>query len=398
LRNTIHIWALAVTPPSVSGGDKIFLECARHWAASGYKVIIYTNESGALLIKNHQLDQVNLVLIPSNHVRSFGFTIHYIYRIFQAIFYATNLKLSTENHLFYSASDFWHDSLPAAILRGRYANSKWLAGFYFFAPSPFRREEDVQYRGGTQPIGVRSVLYYLQQRLVYPLLKSKADAWVVANELDRQILQKEGVASDKTYAIYGGVDLENSQKANAHNNESYEGCFVGRLHVQKGVKYLIPIWKEVLKALPSARLAIIGDGALEEELKNEVQKDKLEDKIFFLGYKDGNEKYSILKSSRVFLHTPLWDTGGMAAAEAMACGLPVVAFDMPGYKYSYPRGMLKAKREDSQHFAKLAIRLLKEPELYANIKSEALSFVKEWDWSARAKAIETKFSKLFNQS
>jgi glycosyltransferase involved in cell wall biosynthesis len=397
---TIHIWSLAAESPGISGGDKIFLECARHWSSFGHQVTIYTNESGVEMVRVHDLKNIKVVLIPSLRFRKFGFAVHYLIRVLQACFYSARLKLSEKEnpHLFYSASDFWPDSLPALILRLRYPQHKWLAGFYFYAPSPFQEKQDLEYRGGKQPVSIRSFFYFVMQRMIYPFIKRNANGWIVANELDRQILEKEGISRDHTYAIYGGVDVRASSSARANSQVSYEGCFVGRFHVQKGVQFLIPIWTEVLKILPDAKLAIIGEGPLRKELEEQILKNNLSQNIFVLGYVDGEKKYSILKASRVFLHTPLWDTGGMAAAEAMACGLPVIAFDIPGYQYSYPRGMLKAKREDANHFASLIVKLLQDPVLYKKIQDEALEFVQEWDWNHRVKTIETKFSDLFGKT
>ena len=41
------------------------------------------------------------------------------------------------------------------------------------------------------------------------------------------------------------------------------------------------------------------------------------------------------------VHPAIFDSGGMAAAEAMAWGLPGVSFDLPALKTYYPQGMIK---------------------------------------------------------
>ncbi len=72
------------------------------------------------------------------------------------------------------------------------------------------------------------------------------------------------------------------------------------------------------------------------------------------------EKYKILKSSKIFLHTSIYDNSGMTAAEAMACGLPAVRFDIPALRIAYPKGMLVVPLKDSPKFAKAVLQLLED--------------------------------------
>ncbi len=71
----------------------------------------------------------------------------------------------------------------------------------------------------------------------------------------------------------------------------------------------------------------------------------------------------MLRASRVFLHTSVYDNSGMAAAEALACGLPAVMFDLPPLRVTYPRGALKAPIGDEEAFAGQVLRLLDDEAL-----------------------------------
>jgi len=184
-------------------------------------------------------------------------------------------------------------------------------------------------------------------------------------------------------AIYGGVDLKAIREAHP-SGRNYDGCFVGRLHPQKGPIELIRIWSIVCSSKPDATLAVIGSGPIEQNVRDEIQKLGLQDRVDMLGWVEGSRKYEILKSSKVFLHTPVQDTGGMAAAEAMACGLPVVGFNLPGYKFAFPSGILTAPVGDEAAFAELVLRLLEEDGLYRRVKAEALEYSLKWDWDTKA--------------
>ncbi|HEV2696313.1 MAG TPA: glycosyltransferase, partial [Verrucomicrobiae bacterium] len=91
--------------------------------------------------------------------------------------------------------------------------------------------------------------------------------------------------------------------------------------------------------------------------------------------------------SRVVVHPAVYDSGGMAAAEALCCGLPGVAFDLPALRTYYPRGWLKVPQGDIGGFADCINRLLVDTELYSVTSKEALAAGLEWDWNVRAQCM-----------
>jgi glycosyltransferase involved in cell wall biosynthesis len=58
----------------------------------------------------------------------------------------------------------------------------------------------------------------------------------------------------------------------------------------------------------------------------------LGDNVLIRGRCDDLELYTLLKSSRVFIFPSLFEGWGIAAAEALACGVPVVAYDIPALR------------------------------------------------------------------
>jgi len=199
----------------------------------------------------------------------------------------------------------------------------------------------------------------------------------------------EGRAPDSIFAVLGGVDLSIPQSVPEPKEKSYDAIFIGRLHPQKGPLELLDIWKMLVQKKPDARLAIIGSGPLEAQCHAKAQKLELGKNVEFFGFRDGVEKYKIVKASRVVLHPAVYDSGGMAAAEALCCGLPGVSFDLPALQTYYPRGFLKAPTGDLPGFADRIYRLLTDEKLYAETSKEAYAAGLEWDWNARAKAIWT---------
>ena len=150
---------------------------------------------------------------------------------------------------------------------------------------------------------------------------------------------------------------------------------------------LVDIWDHVCQIRKDARLAMIGVGELEKEVQAKIVRHGLEDNIELLGFQDGMPKFQIFKSSRIVLHPAVYDSGGMAACEAMACGLPGVGFDLEALKSYYPKGMLKTPCFDFKAFAQNVIKLLEDEELYEKTKQDALDWAAECDWDIKAQRI-----------
>jgi glycosyltransferase involved in cell wall biosynthesis len=173
----------------------------------------------------------------------------------------------------------------------------------------------------------------------------------------------------------------------------YDAVFQGRFHPQKGVVELIEIWRRVVEKIPEAKLVMIGDGPLMKNVKLKIKNLKLESNIELLGYVfDGDEKYKTFSQSKIVVHPALYDSGGMASAEAMAFGLPCVGFNLKSYISYYPKGMIKVKVGDLNAFSDTIIRLLRDERFRNRIGGEAENVVKkDWSWEKRSEELLNKF-------
>lgn len=371
---------------ALSGGDRIFIELSKKWV-SKLNIMLFISQDGWEICKRESLKKVNYEIWASNKFTGCGYFINYLYRTFIGIVNSLRIKMGKGN-IIYSASDFWPDSIPAFIMKLKNKNAKWIAGFYLFAPKPWQK--DSPYKGKRFLTGV---LYYLTQLPIYWLVKRYADMVFVTSEPDAKKFVTKKRGRDKIVVIRGGVDIKPSEEyINSGNvmpfkKRKYDACLVGRFHYQKGVLELIDIWRLVCEKKPNARLAMIGVGPLEKEVKGKIERRGLQDNVELLGFKDGEDKYEIFKQSKIVLHPATYDSGGMAACEAMAWGLPGVSFDLEALKTYYPKGMLKAPCFDLKAFAENIINLLENKKLYNSTREDAIAWAREWDWDKRAEDI-----------
>jgi len=377
-----HIIANAAFGTGLSGGDRIFIECARRWAKAGHDLYVYVCEEGYGMCGRNGLGAVKYVVWHAMFFKNFGFLIFYLARTIKGIIETLRMDISkvAEGAVVYSASDFWPDSIPAWILKMRFRRVKWVAGFYLFASSPF---------GGGSPykgkLFLKGLFYYLLQVPVYSLVRKYADVVFVTNELDRwRFIDNKRLTSDRVIAVQGGVDTKTPLLIPEPERKKFDAVFIGRFHPQKGVLELVDIWSYVCEQKKDAKLAMIGVGKLEHEVKAKIKRSGLENNVVFFGFKDGFEKLNIFKDSKVVVHPAVYDSGGMAACEAMACGLPGVSFDLPALRTYYPKGMLKTPCYDLKAFAENILRLISDETLYRKTAKDAIKWAKEWDWDNKA--------------
>jgi glycosyltransferase involved in cell wall biosynthesis len=240
----------------------------------------------------------------------------------------------------YSASDFWMDSLPGFIMKLK--GNKWIAGFYLFAPTTHK-------------------LYFYTQKVAYWLIQF-SDMQFVTSEPDVKYFKK-------AFAIKGGIDLPIERHKVP---KEYDALFIGRLHPQKGVIELLKMWRD-----KPYSLVIIGDGPLEQECLDLIHRYKLNAYLF--GFREKGELEYFIERSKIVLHPAKYDSGGMAACQAMAYGLPAIGYDLEAFKTYYEDGMLKAV--DDEDFMRLVKILLNNKTYYnyMSVKARAWAELNSWD-------------------
>lgn len=386
---TIDIVANCAQGPLLSGGDRIFIEFSKRWGKQGHRVNIYTWEEGMAMCKRNNLVEANIVLWPLGRLSRLGFPWTYFLRIINGVISAFKIPSQKGKVIIYSASDFWPDSLPAFIMHKRLKSSRWVAGFYLFAPNPFR---GFKHGGNFKPPVIKDLIYYLSQRPAFWLIKKFADKICVTSEPDIQPFIKAGRKKSDMVVVSGGVNVEPVKNYLRSKKEKegfyYDGCFMGRFHPQKGIVELIDIWSLVCQKRPGAKLVLIGDGSLRGKIEEKIHDLKLSANVSLLGYLgDGEKKYEIFRRSRIMLHPALYDSGGMSAWEGMVWGRPGVGFDLPALKTYYQKGMLKAKIGNKKLFAEAILLLLNNQKLYRQMAEDAQRWAFDvWDWDKRAQS------------
>jgi len=198
----------------------------------------------------------------------------------------------------------------------------------------------------------------------YRLFDIKRDIVVIPNFIE---INKNKV--DETSACHRGLMATDKQKIITH---------ISNFRKVKRIPDVVKIFNEIQKVMP-AKLMMVGDGperAAAEKLCSELG---ISDKVIFFG--NSSEINQILCYSDLFLLPSETESFGLAALEAMACGVPVISSNSGGLpevnKDGYSGYM--ADVGDVESMAKKAIAILEDDNRLYEFKSNALKVAQEFD-------------------
>jgi glycosyltransferase involved in cell wall biosynthesis len=152
----------------------------------------------------------------------------------------------------------------------------------------------------------------------------------VSDYVRRQARDELRLGDDRLTTIYNGIDLERFDSAASRppgRSECATILTVAHLIPAKGIEYLLKAVAQT--ARESVRLMIVGDGSDRARLETMAGDLGIGGKTEFCGLRDDVEE--LLRTSDLFVHPAVWgEAFGLAIAEAMASGCPVIASEVGG--------------------------------------------------------------------
>lgn len=146
----------------------------------------------------------------------------------------------------------------------------------------------------------------------------------------RIVLIPNGVDIDRFHPSESMGELFRAKYGIPNNNKVV--LFTGRLSFEKRVDLLIIAFKKVLRDIPEAFLLLLGNGPIKNALVNLVKRLKIANRVLFLGGIEHDDELipAIYNAADIFVLPSMFETQGLSALEAMACGKMVVATTVGG--------------------------------------------------------------------
>lgn len=152
----------------------------------------------------------------------------------------------------------------------------------------------------------------------------KADFLHTTAESEKANLLKLGY-NDKISVIPNGIDVERIPLKTDWTRKK-RILFLSRLHVKKGVEFLLEAVANVQGLLAGYSVCIAGEGDEEyvRQLKRKVRQLGIEGIVDFCGYVYEDKKWNLFREADLFVLPTYSENFGIVVAEALACGTPVI--------------------------------------------------------------------------
>jgi L-malate glycosyltransferase len=245
-------------------------------------------------------------------------------------------------------------------------------------------------------------------KFIKPIIKKiwESSFAVVSNSKGLRELALRSKPDQNIHIIYNGVDVDNFRPLNSEINEkiySKKKDFIvtpgaSRITSRKGLIYLIEAVGKVFLKHPEILLEIMGDGSKEEkkELKDVAEKNKIKNRVVFLGRIPREKTFSYYQRADVFALPSLNEGMSNAMLEALATGLPIVSTDTGGAKELVGEGVngYIVKMRNSQDIADRLERLIIDSNLRKKMGEESRKKAENFSW----KKVAEKYFELYEKT
>lgn len=363
-----------VSTKSTGGGDFFMMELVRRLPSNIHLTIILP----AIGFHHYQKyvaekRNVRYLVLPKNRFDNqyapIPLSLTYLIRSWQTFLI---LRLLPPFQLLHTATDLIPDTIPAFLFHQFHPHISWTSRFFHFISPPLKREGKLWINAGS----------YLLQQLSLKLLR-QANLVMIDNPNLKKDLEKKQIKTQRIETHSGGVDAQEITKVPPRKNFGSSAIFIGRLQPHKGIFDAIDVWKQVVKNLPSAKLIMVGYGPPETvaELTAQINDTGLENNILLTGYILEREKLATYRrSSKLLLFLDHEAGFGLVNAEAMAAGLPVVAYNLPIFGTTFKNGFLTSPLGDTKAIADHVVNLLTDHNTYQNLSQQAKTEALKFDW------------------
>jgi glycosyltransferase involved in cell wall biosynthesis len=171
---------------------------------------------------------------------------------------------------------------------------------------------------------------------VYRIEKHGMDAAskiITVSNLTRDIvINKYHIDPSKVETVYNAVEpIDISERIcikKGFNDKVI--TFLGRITLQKGPEYFIEAAYRVLKVMKNVRFVMAGSGDMMERMIRRAAYLKITDRLHFTGFLRGNDVFSLLAMSDVYIMPSVSEPFGISPLEAMQSNVPVIISKQSG--------------------------------------------------------------------
>lgn len=160
-----------------------------------------------------------------------------------------------------------------------------------------------------------------------------ADKIITVSNLTRDIvINKYNINPDKVETVYNAVEPLHHSELDIPERKYDDKIvtFLGRITMQKGPEYFIEAARMVLARMPHVRFVMAGSGDMMERMMRHAAGLRITDRFHFTGFLRGNDVFTMLRMSDVYVMPSVSEPFGISPLEAMQSNVPVIISKQSG--------------------------------------------------------------------
>lgn len=346
---------------AIGGGSRHIIEVANYWSLEN-NIDFVISKAGYEVAKSHLDLYSNKRKSVKTYIVPFDWSRHRLLVYSSRIVVNTLLAIfSSKKYDIIIAPNYLPQNIIPAIFFKRSKNSHRVV--YFHTTPPYVRKDYLNKLNC-----VKKSVSLLNWYVCMWISKSFFDTIFVVNEITKDYFLSKGFPEKNVFVTENGLNLDLIASIKP-NNKDFQACFLGRLVENKGVFDLLDIWEKVVHTIPAARLCLIGNGPLFNDLNEKIIAKNLQQNIFLVGQQEGADKYELMKKSVLFVYPSYYEAQPVVVMEAIACDLRIIAYDLPCYDHFFQNCIKSVTLYDIDMFANVLISMLQCEESHDYVSS-----------------------------
>jgi glycosyltransferase involved in cell wall biosynthesis len=407
----------------LSGGRRRTYEILRHAKSEGIDYIVMTDPqsyANATKIfpsyrevlssyKVYMDSYANWPSAPPPHLRIPGLRQAFIYKnIVDSALLISKVALEEDVDLIIAGSEDTGCSLTSYIA-GNYCRKPWTTGYSgttdithpipkFGSLNPTNILKFVSHETKTKNISLMPRIGLALELFLHLKVAERSMLVTVSSSIKEDFAYLDPRIKFHVIDPGNGINIEDYAQERYPDKE-YDAIFFARLVPQKGLYELPVIWRLVTEKIPKAKLAIAGiveDKKYVDDFKEMITKYDLDRNVVFLGELGQKDLRRSIRASKLTLNPSRLDAYSLATLESLACGVPVVAYDIPAIRYNFGRcdAVFRCPFNDNQDMAEKALLILKEETLRKTLEKKAIEYSADYSWPKVVRAEKEAYFKV----
>ncbi len=403
---SMHTCPLAFEEGKETGGMNVYvMELSKELAKKGYYVDIFTRSQSQtqpkIVVINPFLRVIHLVAGPEKSVPKKE-VIEYVDEFVESFLLFTKRENTSYDLL--HAHYYLSGMVCQQLKQNGFSNTPFVMTFHTLALMKNLVARDELEREEKERINAEIVLV------------KEADHIIASSETDAQYLQYlYNCPKEKITIVYPGVDTNlflpiDKVKAKKHVGADVHHkliLFVGRIEPLKGIDMLLYALKILLSQHTTIKVCLWIIGGDVSQKKSHWSKElqrleklrqllNMETTVYFVGQKPQHELPYYYNASELVVMPSHYESFGMAAIEAMSCGVPVITTNVAGVTTLFDKRhqQLITSVNNPLLLASQILSLLTNQEEHKKVSEQVRKRVQDLTWENVAKKVSRVYKYL----